>query len=76
MSDQIDEIEQQLPPGTCFVYLGRPCVVMHYAGRSEQEHTGRYGLVFEYADAYGVIRKDCITPIDQPAFLKAIQVRP
>lgn len=77
MSDDIlAETEKRMPPGTRFVYLGRPCVVVRYAGEAEATYSdaGYFGLVYEYADEGGGIHRSCVAPRDLPGFLVAIVV--
>lgn len=71
----MNDIEAAMPPGTTFTYLGRPCVVVRYAYESEAMHsdTGYYGMVYEYADSYGQIHKNCVAPRDLPGFRAALQ---
>lgn len=75
MSDEGDA-QQKMPPGTQFTYLGRPCVVMRYADEAEARYsdTGFFGMVYEYADAHGVIHRNCVTPRDLLAFMAAVSV--
>ena len=67
-------IEDQMPPGTTFTYLGRPCVVLRYADEAEAKYSesGYYGLVYEYVDTVGRIYKNCVAPRDIPAFMAAV----
>lgn len=69
-----DWLEGAPAQGTAFTYLGRPCVVMRYADAAEAIYgeTGYYGMVYEYADAHGVIRRNCVSPRDLQAFLKVV----
>lgn len=63
-----------LPAGSCFVYLGRECCVLRYAGYGEGINGGYHGMVYEYADASGVIHKRECQPRDYEAMMKAVGV--
>lgn len=67
-------IEDEMPPGTQFTYLGRPCVVLRYVDEAEANYseTGYYGMVYEYVDANGIIHRNCVAPRDLPAFRAAV----
>lgn len=71
VDDVVEEIKRVLPPGSMFFYLGRPCVVMRYADEAEADHTGTFGMVYEYSDTHGRIHRNCCVPRDLPAMQKA-----
>jgi hypothetical protein len=71
-------LEQSMPPGTQFVYLGRPCMVLRHADSAESTFGDRgwFGLVLEYVDEHGVIRQHYIAPRDHEGFAQAIRLAP
>lgn len=77
MDERVSEfggLDVEMPPGAKFVYLGRPCVVIRYAGRAEAFHTSYYGMVYEYADERGQIHCRCVSPRDLIGFRTAIEL--
>lgn len=70
----IEQAEKNLPLGSTFIYLGNDCVVMRYCDYAEGLHHGTYGLIYEYADARGVIRKRMVAPRDLTSFFRAIDI--
>lgn len=67
-------LDSEMPPGTPFVYLGRPCVVKRYAdiGEAQNSEHGYFGIVYDYADERGKIHTRCIAPRDIDGFRKVV----
>lgn len=71
---QDPEIIEWMPPGTQFIYLGRDCVVLRYCSPAEANHTGNFGMQYQYTDRNGIIRSGEVVPRDFAAFRKAVSL--